>query len=334
MPRTASQTMLIHVAAGALVDVHGRVLIAQRPSQVHQGGLWEFPGGKLEPSETPQQALARELAEELGIEIAACRPLIRVEHDYGDRRVRLDVYRVDAYQGTPVGREGQPLAWVGPWAMDPAQFPAADRPVIAALRLPSLYLITGPDPTDTDAFLGRLDLALETGIRLVQLRAHELPDADFSRLARRAYPLCRAAGARLLLNRDPAAVGDLPCDGVHLTARRLRGLAERPKTPLRLAGASCHDAEELRLAASLGLDYALLSPVKPTASHPSAPALGWSGFANLVASARLPVYALGGLGPEDQERCFARGGQGIAAIRGLWPGASRGRVGADCGRRS
>jgi len=235
--------MLIHVAAGAVVDPEGRVLIAQRPPQAHQGGLWEFPGGKLERSETPEQALARELAEELGIKIAACRPLIRVEHDYADRRVLLDVYRVDAYQGMPVGREGQPLAWLEPWAMDPAQFPAADRPIITALRLPSLYLITGPDPTDPDDFLLRLGLALETGIKLVQLRAHELPDADFSRLVRGAYPLCRAVGARLLLNRDPKAVADLPCDGLHLSARRLRGLGERPDAPSRLVGASCHDAE-------------------------------------------------------------------------------------------
>jgi len=326
--------MLIHVAAGAVVDPEGRVLIAQRPPQAHQGGLWEFPGGKLERSETPEQALARELAEELGIKIAACRPLIRVEHDYADRRVLLDVYRVDAYEGMPVGREGQPLAWLEPWAMDPAQFPAADRPIITALRLPSLYLITGPDPTDPDDFLRRLGLALETGIKLVQLRAHDLPDADFSRLVRGAYPICRAVCARLLLNRDPEAVTDLPCDGLHLSARRLRGLGERPDAPSRLVGASCHDAEELRLAESLSLDYALLSPVKPTASHPWAPALGWNGFATLVASARLPVYALGGLGPNDQDRCFPHGGQGIAAISGLWPNAGRGRAAADSGRRS
>jgi 8-oxo-dGTP diphosphatase len=316
---TAAPRALIHVAAGAIVDTNGRILIAKRPDAAHQGGLWEFPGGKLEPGEDPSDGLARELHEELGIRIRGWRPLIRVEHDYGDRRVLLDVYRVDAYSGVPIGREGQPLAWVAPAEMDPAQFLAADRPIINALRLPSLYLITGDDPADTEVFVARVGRALDAGIRLVQLRAHDLSDEDYRRLVRRLNPVCRAAGARLLLNRDPNVVRDLEGDGLHLGSVWLRRLRERPCPAGRLVGASCHSGEELRLAEDLGLDYALLSPVEATLSHPGAPSLGWSGFADLVASAQLPVYALGGLDPTQQARCFAHGGQGIAAIRGLWP---------------
>jgi 8-oxo-dGTP diphosphatase len=316
---TAAPSALIHVAAGAIADQSGRILIAKRPDAAHQGGLWEFPGGKLEPGERPSDGLARELYEELGIRIRGWRPLIRVEHDYGDRRVLLDVYRVDAYSGVPIGREGQPLAWVVPDRMDPARFPAADRPIINALRLPSLYLITGDDPADTEGFVARLVRALDAGIRFVQLRAHGLSDDDYRRLARRLQPVCRAAGARLVLNRDPDAVGDLACDGLHLGSALLRRLRERPCPATRLVGASCHSSEELRLAEELALDYAVLSPVEATLSHPGAPTLGWSGFADLVARAHLPVYALGGLGPAQQQRCFAHGGQGIAAIRGLWP---------------
>jgi len=129
---------LIHVMAGALEDRHGRILIARRPEGAHQGGLWEFPGGKLEPGETPQRGLERELAEELGIRVLASQPLIRVLHDYGDRRVLLDVRRVTSFAGVPVGREGQPLAWRHPEDMDPGDFPAADRPIITALRSPPL----------------------------------------------------------------------------------------------------------------------------------------------------------------------------------------------------
>jgi 8-oxo-dGTP diphosphatase len=311
----------IHVAAGAVEDGQGRVLITKRPDHVHQGGLWEFPGGKLEPGETPRQGLARELYEELGIRVLAQRPLIRVRHDYGDRHVLLDVYRVSAYEGEPRGREDQPLDWVLPMAMRPELFPAADRPIISALRLPALYLITGPDPQDLGCFLARLDAALESGVRLVQLRAHALDDAQYGRLAEMAFPLCERHAARLLLNRDPVLAGDLPCHGLHLTASRLTRLDQRPRREGWWVGASCHHPRDLEQAARLGLDYALLSPVKATRTHPDAVPLGWKGFAALADRAALPVYALGGLTPADLTMAFECGAQGVAAIRGLWPRA-------------
>jgi len=312
----------IHVAAGAIPDAQGRILITKRPNQVHQGGLWEFPGGKLEPGESPTAALARELNEELGIRVLASHPLIRIHHNYGDRHILLDVRRVSRYEGEPQGREGQPLAWVQPQTMDPTVFPAADGPIISALQLPERYLITGADPHVPDRFLDRLDRTLTQGVRLVQLRAHTLSDDDYAGLAVDTFQLCTGHGARLLLNRDPALVRDLPCHGLHLTGRRLTHLTHRLGDDQRLVGASCHDAQELSHAARLGLDYALLSPVQATRSHPDARPLGWQCFADLAEGARLPVYALGGLGPGDLERAFAHGAQGIAAIRGLWP---------DCG---
>ena len=313
-----SALKIIHVLVGAIADGQGRILIARRHAETHQGGLWEFPGGKLEPGETPRQGLERELAEELGIRVLASRPLIRVHHDYGDRRVLLDVHRVTAFAGTPVGREGQPLDWRQPADMDPADFPAADRPIITALRLPSLYLITGEDPTRPLAFLSRLERALEAGVGLVQLRAHGLPAADFARLAAAAHALCQCQGARLVLNRGPEEARGLAADGLHLASRYLVELRRRPDE-WSLVGASCHGVSDLARAAALGLDYALLSPVLPTASHPGAPHLGWERFAALAEGASLPVYALGGLGPGEVERAVDHGAQGVAAIRGLWP---------------
>ncbi len=193
----------IHVAAAALADPQGRVLIAKRPERVHQGGRWEFPGGKLEPGETPAAALARELNEKIGVRVLSSRPLIRVHHDYGDRHVLLDVHCVTGYAGDPQGREGQPIAWVHPDAMDPAAFPAADRPIILALRLLECYLSTGADPRAPDRFMDRLDRALARGVRLVQLRAHDLRDDDYAGLTQGAFRLCARHDARLLLNRDP-----------------------------------------------------------------------------------------------------------------------------------
>lgn len=313
-----SNTSLIHVAAGAVEDTQGRILITKRPDHVHQGGLWEFPGGKLEPGETPVQGLSRELEEELGIRVRSSHPLIRIHHDYGDRHVLLDVHRVSDFEGQPHGREGQPLDWVQPQGMDPCAFPAADRPIITALRLPSLYLITGPDPQEPAAFLARLAVVLERGLRLVQLRAHGLGDEDYARLARSAFELCELHGARLLLNHNPGLTHDLPCHGLHLTSSRLAKLETRPPGANLWIGASCHDARDLARAAAVGLDFVVLSPVAHTSSHPGRKPIGWEGFAALADKATLPVYALGGLTRQDLAAAIGYGAQGIAAIRGLW----------------
>jgi 8-oxo-dGTP diphosphatase len=313
----ASRQHRIHVAVGALLDAAGRVLVTRRPAEVHQGGLWEFPGGKLEPGEAARAALVRELREELGIEVRAARPLIRVHHDYGDRRVVLEVFLVSDFAGKPRGLEGQPLDWVAPAAMEVERFPAADKPIIDALRLPARYLITGADPADAPGFLRRLQTSLAAGIGLVQLRAHAVADVDYRGLAREAFALCEGAGAKLVLNRDPQLVADLPAHGLHLQAAALWGQPARPGGA-DLVGASCHTAADLKRAAALGLDYALLGPVMPTATHPKAATLGWSGFAALADAAALPVYALGGLSENDLQRSFGHGAQGIAAISGFW----------------
>ena len=305
--------------AGAIADASGRILVTRRPDQVHQGGRWEFPGGKLEPGEDPEQVSLGSCRKSLEVRVLATQPLIRIHHEYADRHILLDVRRVSRYEGVPLGLEGQPLAWLHPEAMDAEVFPGADRPIIAALRLPQLLLITGPDPRFPESFLSCLEAALVGGIRLVQLRAHELESAAYRDLAEEAFALCEATGARLLLNRDLHEVEGVPRHGIHLRAGTLATLGQRPGPPQDLVGASCHDAVELTRAATLGLDYALLSPVRATASHPELAPLGWTRFAALVDSASLPVFALGGLSARDLGDALRHGAQGIAAIRGLWP---------------
>lgn len=124
----------VHVAVGVVVDPSGRVLITRRAADSHQGGLWEFPGGKVEAGESLVLALARELKEELGIEVGSSRPLLEVHHDYGDKSVVLDVHLVGDYCGIARGLEGQPLAWVAPEDLADYAFPAANRPIIAAIE--------------------------------------------------------------------------------------------------------------------------------------------------------------------------------------------------------
>lgn len=214
--------------------------------------------------------------------------------------------------------EGQPLRWLAPRELDPACFPAADRPVITALRLPDRYLITGEDPAKPGPFLRRLEHSLERGLRLVQLRAHALDDREYRRLAERAMPLCEGYGAELLLNRPASTPGWLGlAHGIHLGADQLMGLRERPRGD-GLIGASCHSPAELAQAAALSLDYALLSPVLPTASHPGVEGIGWRRFSRWLEEANLPVYALGGMGRESLAQAKQAGGQGIAAIGAFW----------------
>jgi len=308
----------IHVMAAALRDAAGCVLIQRRPDGVHQGGLWEFPGGKLEPGETREAGLIRELDEELGIRARSLRPLIAVHHDYGDRRVLLDVWQVDAWDGEAHSREGQPLAWVALDGLDAYEFPAADRPVLRALRLPGCCLVTPPPGGDDGRWLQAMERAVDAGVRLVQVRAPGVAAARLHALAAGAVARCRGR-ARVLVNADPALALACGADGVHLNSERLWRLRERPLPADRLVGVSCHDAADLARAADLDADFALLGPVAATATHPTAVPLGWGGFAALCARARLPVYALGGMRAADVEDARRHGGQGIAAIRGLWP---------------
>jgi len=131
-----NRTSPIHVVAGVLTDAGGRVLLAQRPAGKHLAGGWEFPGGKLDAGEARRHGLYRELAEELGVAALHAHPLIRVRHRYPQRTVLLDVWVVTRYRGVPAGRDGQRLRWCRRSALQRADLLAADRPVIAALRLP------------------------------------------------------------------------------------------------------------------------------------------------------------------------------------------------------
>ena len=296
------------------------MLIAQRAKGRHQGGLWEFPGGKVEPGEGGRAALRRELREELGIEITMARPLIRVQYRYPDRAVLLDCWHVSHWEGEVHGREGQRIAWARPEALDERRFLPADKAIITAARLPALYLISPEPGPDLDAFLATLDARLGAGVRLFQLRCREFPLPRYRLLVREVRALCERHGARLLLNSALGQALAPEAHGLHLTSTDLRALKRRPLGRDGLVAASCHDAAEIEQAARLGLDFIVLGPVLPTPTHPDAPTLGWTGFTALVRRAPLPAYALGGLGPSNLPLAWRSGAQGIAAIRGLWGG--------------
>ncbi len=308
---------LLRVAVGVIRNRQGEVLIARRAASQHQGGLWEFPGGKIEPGESTAAALVRELAEELGITVHSSTPLIRIPYQYPDRQVVLEVEEITNWQGEPAGLEGQPLAWCWPGQMATEDFPAANRAIITALKLPSEYVIS-PDCEDPTRWLAELDTVLAHGARLIQFRVRGEPSMR-EPLAEEALRRCQATSAQMLVNADAELAQRIGADGVHLTAAQLTTASVPARSSAGWLAASCHDPAELRRAVALGVDFAVLSPVAVTASHPQATPLGWAVFGQWVAEAPIPVFALGGMQPADTVKARAAGGQGVAGISGFWP---------------
>ncbi len=317
---------IVEVAAAVLQREDGSFLLAQRPSGKIWAGYWEFPGGKIEPGETPYHALVRELREELGIEVTTAYPWITRVFAYPHATVRLNFFRVAGWSGELHPHEGQQFAW----QINPPQPPFAKKggrhgvfpilpanaPVLRALELPSLYAISNAHELGEEEFMRRLEAALRKGLRLVQLREKDYSREALRELALKILPLMRQHGAHLIINADIALAQEVGADGVQLTATQLAESRERPAVDW--CAASCHNSDELRRAEELGCDLALLSPVLPTLSHPGAPHLGWENFVAIAAGASIPVYALGGLTQDDMQTAWQHGAHGIALLRQAW----------------
>ncbi len=133
VPAEAAHKAAIRVVAAVLYDSAQRVLLSQRPAGKTLAGLWEFPGGKLEPGESPEAALRRELYEELGIRVRSCRPLMQLQHEYPERHVELLVWTIEHFDGEARGLEGQALRWVSVQELPTVALLPADLPIIEYL---------------------------------------------------------------------------------------------------------------------------------------------------------------------------------------------------------
>ena len=305
----------------------GSFLLAQRPPGKIWEGYWEFLGGKVELGETPYHALVRELQEELGITVQTAYPWVTRVFTYPHATVRLNFFRVTAWSGELHPHEGQTFSWEHSHSWERGQVSVspllpANAPILRALSLPYLYAISNVQELGEDEFLLRLESALRSGLRLVQLREKHLSREALRDLALRVVALAHAHGAKVLLNSDVALTQEVEADGVQLNGTQLVELSERPA--VEWCAASCHNAKELCRAEALGCDFALLSPVLPTLSHPGAPHLGWESFATIAAGVAIPVYALGGLSYSDMETAWQHGAHGVALLRQAWPGRSPG----------
>jgi 8-oxo-dGTP diphosphatase len=307
---------VVEVSAAVILRRDGSFLIARRPAGKVYAGYWEFPGGKIEPGEPAAAALKRELHEELGIDVIRAYPWITRVHAYPHATVRLHFFRVVEWSGEPHPREAQTIQWQPSDAPVAQPMLPANAPVLASLALAHEYAITAAESLGVPAMLNRLEQRLAQGLRLVQIRDKSLASGERAEFAGRAVRLAHRYGACVLVNSDPALARKAGADGVHLTAQSLMSLTKRPEQGL--MAASCHDAGQLERAIKLGLDFAVLGPVKRTASHPSAVPMGWQKFAESVRGASIPVYAIGGMSRADLEEAWRAGAHGVAMIRGAW----------------
>lgn len=348
----------VDVAAGLILRPNGELLLAERPGDKPWSGWWELPGGKIEPGETVLQALARELKEELDIDVTQATRWVTHVHEYPKNIVRLSFCKVTGWNGTPTGIEGQSLAWVQthqPLEIGPL-LPATEPP-LRWLQLPQQYLVTAIGSGKAlPGFLAKLQATLAGNPMLVQFRepqwAHKADEAEVRAGLAAVLEVCRAAGARCLVNSvHPEAWWGL-ADGVHLRASDAADFASGARIaaagllheaappangldpnsreyaltrvdahlrPRRLLGVSAHTANDLSTARALKADFSVLGHVLDTPSHPGQTALGWKGFEALATDAGLPVYAIGGQSAATLPTAQNHGAHGIAGIRHLIP---------------
>lgn len=311
---------VIDVAVAVVQRADGRVLFAERPKGKESGGFWEFPGGKFEIGEDAQCALARELYEEVGIELESACPWMIFNHDYNDKIVRLHVFRVLAWRGAPRGCEGQRIAWEDPVDVKVTPLLPANGRVLDALNLPVVYAVTDARKYGVTVFMSQLIAALEGGVRLVQVHEPWMTSEQRMQFARRVAVLAHRYGARVLVNGDAGGAVRAGADGLHLRADQLMRLSGPPACGF--WAASCHSLDEIAQAARLGANFVVVSQVLETASHPGRTGLGWNRFAVLTRNCSVPVYAFGGMRLDLLNVAMCHGAHGIALKSEAWPSVS------------
>jgi 8-oxo-dGTP diphosphatase len=312
----AAGRKVTEVAVGVLLRADGAVLLADRPEGKPYAGYWEFPGGKVEPSETIEQALARELHEELGIDIGPALPWVTFEFDYPHAYVRLHFCRVYDWHGTPASREGQNLRFFSLADDAPRPLLPAAVPALRWLRLPTVMAEARIGALPAERLLPQIEQALAGGLRLLLLRADGDPAQTAGACVADIVTRASAFGAEVVVEHRLQSVAPGLGAGVHgagagvRAARTLSDGGDEGGEGWRGADASTRAAVER--AAAEDCDYVIAGPVLPDpASQVVAAAIGWHGLAQLTQAVSLPVFAAGGLARSDLARAQHAGAHGI-----------------------
>ncbi len=321
---------VLNVSAGMLIRADGHILVAQRPEGKSWAGWWELPGGKIEPGETSNQALERELKEELGINIQKYYPWVTLKYEYPKTIAHLNFFRVTRWINEPTGIEGQQLAWIAPGQNHTiGPLLPATIPPLEWIQIPDKYLITDIRKYENlDTYIAQLKNALLSGVRMVQFREPELiinePDqTKVYKTFQSVNSICNRLGAICIINSCHSLNWWKEASGVQLKAEHahnqdyINQINKIKRSGKFLVGASVHNLAQIHRAQEIEANFAVIGHVLPTPSHPGTAPIGWHGFRQIAIDAGLPVFAIGGQSIQTYNTAMQNGAHGIAAIRGL-----------------
>ncbi|MDH0719356.1 thiamine phosphate synthase [Acinetobacter junii] len=296
--------------AKATVDVaiaillhKSKVLVGWRQANQHQGNKHEFPGGKIEEGETPEQACRREVYEEVGIGLKEWHQFDVIRHEYEDIIVTLHLFHTYVPDEL-LSLIHQPWSWFSRDQLADLNFPKANSTIIE--RLIWSHLIKISDQVDElPKTNSQMYLRIET--------------KDIEKLQQQLIKLSEQQLLKLIVNVDVwqqlNTVLQEKIKTVHLKQSQLMQLKKGDLVVAKRYIAACHDAVSVQHAHQIGCDAIFLSPVNPTATHPNSKVLGWDGFAALAQNSDIPVFALGGVAPADLEQAQKHNAYGLAGIR-------------------
>ncbi len=301
----------IKAVVGVLRNNNQQILIAKRQAHQFMGGFWELPGGKIEPQESNEEAIIRELKEELGINVINLSLHQTVSYKYKDRIVDLSIYNITNYEDIPVGIEGQEISWSNVESLNNYKLLPTMKTFINSITLPNKYWITPSSNHQSKKWLEKFEQKLTSGITLIQLRSKIELDVTF---IVELHDKCKQNNVKLLLNTPNKTFDEGYCDGWHLTTDEMLKLNSKPCADDKLIAASTHNLKEALNAQEMGADFVVISPVQATQTHPDTIPLGWEAAKKVVDKLNIPVYFLGGMGLEDLDKTLKLGAQGIAGV--------------------
>ncbi|MEX2524695.1 MAG: Nudix family hydrolase [Gammaproteobacteria bacterium] len=295
-----------------------QVLLTMRPNNVHQGGRWEFPGGKKKNNELSEEALIREMKEEINIDVINYRRIKRFNYDYPGKNLDIDARIIEEWSGDIRSLEGREIKWIDIKELGKVNFPPANRDIIKVLQLPEIYFITPNLDGYDHEFIERIDYIIKTGIRLIRFRSTNLRGNKRYEYADKILEKCRKYNCMFIYDGTPEDAVQLGADGLHMDSAGLLRTETRPLDNKLYVAASCHNETEIKKASAIDADFCVLAPVKDTPSHSNSNSLGWAEFSRLAEMSDIPVYALGGMRPEDLAKARLHNAYGLAMISGLW----------------